>query len=306
MPTIIPQVRAQINADPENFQQPRRSITQSTGMIMPPKAQTVAAAPKLPQTGQPVTQVDPAAQAPALSPQLTALTRQKQKLQQEIQAQRDKEVEWEKQKAAYVPRDSIKTRLQQNAAEVLAELGVNYDELTNLLVTQQNGGDPVQALAAEVKELKTAQSQAADKQFQAIVNQYKAEAKSLVSKDAQKFAFLEANPEWIDGAVQHIVDEWEENPDNIVSIDEALALAEETLRDDAEKSAAVLAKVKKPAVTQEEAPVTPGTKTLPPPKTTAPRTLSHSVESTPTRTYNQFQHLSPRERLQQAIARATK
>lgn len=313
MPTITPQARPAA-VDPANFHQPRKHITHSTGMGPSIRNKGAGAPTEVAEAtqvqapvGQPIIPESTQAPAVTLSPQLTALTRSQQKLQKEIQAQRDKEANWEKEKASYVSKESIKTRLQQNAAEALAELGTNYEEITNLHVAQLNGADPVAALEAKVKAIEDSQVQATEKQFEAIIKQYKSEAGKLVKADAQKFAFLDANPDWIDGAVQYIVDEWEANPDKEVSLDEALALAEENLRDDAKKHASILEKIKAPQTTAE-APVIPGKKTLPPPRTaTAARTLTHAVESgTPTRTTNQFQHMNMKERLAAAVARASR
>ena len=307
MPTITASERPKV-VDSENFQQPRRTIRASTGMNMPKAAAIPQTPPSSPQTGQSTPVVDPTVPAVTLSPQLTALARQQQKLQREIQAQRDKEAAWEKEKSGYIPKESVRAKAQQNAVEALQEaMGMSYEELANLMITQQNSADPVQKLAAEVEQLKTNQVEQTNKQFDAIVKQYKAEATTMVKKDANKFAFLEANPEWIDGAVQHIVDEWEANPDNVVSIDDALALAEETLRDDAKKAAQTLAKLEGPK-TPAPAPQTnvpTGRRQLPPPQNTAARTLTQSMESgAPTRPKNQFQHLSMKERLDAAIQRA--
>lgn len=311
MPTITPQARVQINSDPENFQQPRRTIVQSTqsgsGKLEPFTSTGAVNLPKKPvQNGQTVTPEETTAPAVTLSPQLTALARQQQKLQKEIQAQRDKEASWEKEKAGYIPKEQIQVKAKKNAEEALKEaMGMSYEELTNLVLTQQNGGDPVAALSEEVKALKASQEENANKQFDAVIRQYKNEAKTLIQKDPTKFAFLEANPEWVDGAVQYIVDEWEADENNVISLDDALALAEENLRDDAKKQSAVWDKINKPAEATEEVPAV-AKRSLPPPKTTAARTLTHAVESAPTRSFNQFQHMSMKERIAAAVARASK
>lgn len=301
MPTITTQARAAIGSGPEDFRMPHKTITQPTGMNLPKIEKPIPAPldPSEPQkTGQLGISEETPAKAVTLSPQLTALARRQQKLQAEIQAQREKETEWEKQKAEYVPRSGFKAKLQQNAAEALKEFGTDYEELTRLLLEQQNGADPVKALASEVEQLKKAQEDGVNKQFEAIVSQYKAEAKTLVSKEAEKFAFIQANPEWIDGAVQYIVDEWEADNNNVISLEDALALTEDSLRIEAKKQADILAKIegtKKPDPAPE--------KTLPPPRSGA-RTLTEKVEAAPTRTYNQFQHMSMKERIAQAVARA--
>jgi hypothetical protein len=301
MPTITPQARAQVNADPENFQQPRRTITQATGMNSPriDRSQPTAAAPKLPQTGQGTTPEAPGS-AVTLSPQLTQLARRQQKLQQEVQSQRDKEAAWEKEKAGYVPKDSLKAKAQQNAVEALQEsLGMSYEELTNLMITQQNGADPVRALEAKISKLETDQVENTNRQYEATIKQYKAEASTLVSKDTKKYFLIDKQGAQ-DAVVQHIVDTWEENPEKVLTVEDAANDIEEFLREEAKKQKAYLDELDGP----KEVPQA-GLKKLPPPQKQAPRTLSQSQESSgQSRTYPQFQHLSMKERIAAAMAKA--
>lgn len=302
MPTITPQARVQVNPDPENFQQPRRTIKVSTGMVVPEKVATVDQT-KIDQTGQSGTTEVAPGPAVTLSPQLTAIARRQQKLQQEIQAQRDKEMAWEKEKASYVPKDSLKAKFQQNADEAIMEaFGITYEELTNTLIAQKNGVDPVQELTKKIEKLETDQKDNVSKQYDATINQYKREANELVSKDSKKY-FLINKKKAQDAVVQHIVDSWEENPDNVLTIEQAASEVEEFLREEAKQEKAYLEELEGPKeVIQDQA-----QKRLPPPKTAAPRTLSQSVETgTATRVKNQFQHMSMKERIAAATSRAQK
>lgn len=299
MPTITPQARATIGSSPESFQMPRKTVTQATGMTLPTPETAPATAPD-PKTGQSaITEDTTSAQAVTLSPQLTALARKQQKLQSEIQAQREREAEWAKKEADYVPKSDFKTKLQQNAVEALKALGTDYEELTRLLLEQQSGADPVRSLQAEVQKLKATQEENVNKQYEATLKQYKAETTALVSRDAKKYFLIDKEGAH-DAVVQHIVDTWEENPDQVLTVEEAANDIEEFLRDEAKKKKALLEELEGPAVEKTEE------KKLPPPKAQAApvKTLTQSVETTPTRSFNQFQHLSMKERIAQAVQRA--
>jgi vacuolar-type H+-ATPase subunit I/STV1 len=257
------------------------------------------------KTGQPGTTEETTAQgAVTLSPQLTALARKQQRLQQEIQAQRDKESEWAKKEADYVPKSSIKAKAQQNAVEALADIGLTYEELTNLLLSQQQGDDPIQgtvkALQAEIQQIKSTQEQNVSKQYEATVAQYRGEIDSLIASDD---AFITIREEGrADAVLQHILDTFEEDPSKVLTVEQASKEIEEFLVEEAEKKLS-LTKVKAKLTPQE---TKPAEKTLPPTKAAPPRTLTQQVETTPTRTYNQFQHLSMKERIAHAVARARK
>lgn len=302
MPTITPQARVQVNADTGSFQQPRRSITQSTGMNSPRIDRSQAGVPSQQsgKIGQGTINVETPTPEVTLSPQLTAIARRQQKLQQEVQAQRDKEAAWEKEKSGYVPRDALKAKAQQNAAEALQDaLGMSYEDLANLMITQQNGADPVKALEAKINKLETDQVENTNRQYDATIKQYKAETSAVVSKDTKKYFLIDKQGAQ-DAVVQHIVDTWEENPDKVLSVEEAANDIEEFLRDEAKKQKAYLDELDGP----KEVPQQNGKQNLPPPKP-ALRTISHSVESGgQTRNYQQFQHLSMKERIAAAIAKA--
>jgi hypothetical protein len=301
MPTITPTGRATVGASPDEYRLPRSSVTAATGMGLPSLKQVnpPVAEGGAEKTGQPDTKEETTAPAVTLSPQLTALARKQQKLQQEIQAQREKEQEWAKKEADYVPKSTFKAKLQENAAEALKDLGTDYDELTRLLLEQQNGADPVKALEAKIQKLESSQEETVNKQYEATIKQYKKETSDLVAKDPKKF-FLIAKEGAEEAVVQHIVDTWEENPDTVLTVEEAASEIEEFLREEAKKKKALLEELEGPPPQKTEE------KKLPPPRTSSVRTLTEQVESAPTRTYNQFQHLSMKERIAQAIARAQK
>ena len=296
MPTISPVVRASIGGTSQEPVPHRVSLTAQTGMNMPEKPDA-----SLPPSGQTAThEATTPTQAVTLSPQLTALARKQQKLQQEIQAQRDKEAAWTARQADYVPKSDFKAKLKENAAEALNTLGISYDELTNLLLEQQNGADPVKALKAELDQLKNDQKANVDKQYEATLRQYRAETDSLIAADPKTYHLINKQGRQ-DAVVQHILETWKEDESKVLSVSQAAKEVEDVLREQAKKMADALKELE-PATTEE----TPqAKKTLPPPKA-ALKTLTNQVDVAPTRTYNQFQFLSPKERLAQAIARASK
>jgi len=304
MPTITPQGRPTIGGSDDSIPQ-RTTVKVSTGINPSPKtAPQPQAAP--PKTGQSSVGEETRPPAVTLSPQLSALARKQQKLQAEIQAQREKEAAFEASKADFVPKSAFKDKLKQNAAEALAELGTNYDELSQLMLAQAQGADPnaerIERLTSEVENLKKSQEENVNKQFEATLKQYKAETDALVASDPKAFHFiLKENLQ--DDVVQHIVDTWKDDPDQVLTVAQAAKEVEEVFREKA-KAIAEHLKELEPA----EAPAAQSQKTLPPPKTAAaPKTLTEQVAASPTqRTYGQFQHLSMKERIAQSIARASR
>lgn len=303
MPTITPQARANIGGSEDTHQARRVQMTAATGMNLPSTSQAKTP-PTIPpaaqKTAQPGITEDTTAQAVTLSPQLTALARKQQKLQQEIQAQREREAAWATKEADYVPKSAIKTKLQENAAAALADLGTNYEELTQLHLAQMNGADPVRELRSEVDQIKKTQEDNVNKQYEATLKQYRSEAVALIATDPKAFLFI-SKGKLEDAVVQHIVETWEADPDQVLTVAQAAKEVEEVLRENARAAAAALKELEPPA----EETAQPPKKTLPPPQAAAPRTLTQRVEAAPpARTYGQFQHLSMKERIAQAVARS--
>jgi len=296
MPTVSPIARAVIGATSEDmFRQPRASITRPTGMdVLIPKKEE----PK--ETGQPVITEETKSDAVTLSPQLTALAKKQQKLQQEVQALRDREAAFTTKEADHIPKSSLIEGVKKNALQTIKDtFGMDYEELTNLILSQTGDPDPVKELKSEIQQLKTNEEQRVSKQYEATVNQYKKEIEALVSTDANFVTIKEEGAQ--EAVLQHILDTFN-NDNEILTVEEASKDIEEFLVEDALKKTG-LTKIKSKLAPQDTE------KKLPPPSTTAankqaPKTLTNSVETSPTRSVNQFQHLSMKERIAQAIQRA--
>ena len=293
MPTISPVVRPSIGG-PSDSVAPRLSLTASTGNKFSSSVPTE-------ETGQPDNkQEGSSSQAVTLSPQLTVLARKQQKLQAEIQALRSKEAAFAAKEADYVPKSVLKTKMQENAEAALKDLGFSYEEITDLLLQQQNAADPVNALKAEIKQIKATQEQNTNKQYDATLKQYRAETDSLISANPQTYLFISGLKRQ-DAVVEHIVQTWKEDESKVLTVEQAAKEVEEFLREEG-KFQASLHKKLEPAIEES---VALKDKKLPPPKS-AVRTLTNQVEVAPKRTFNQFQHMSMQERIQTAIARAQK
>lgn len=231
-----------------------------------------------------------------LSPQLTALARKQQKLQQEIQAQRDKEAAFTAKEADYIPKSQIKAKMETNAVQTLQELGFTYEEVTNLILSQQSGADPhaqeLKALKDEVQSIKSTSEQNVSKQYEATINQYKVEVKKLTQDNPEFKAINKKNAH--EAVVKHIEDTFNEDGE-ILTVEQASKDIEDYLRDEAKEWSSILEEKKEPV---EE-------KKLPAPKTGL-RTLTQQVASIPPeRTHNQSQYLSMKERIAQAVAKSS-
>jgi hypothetical protein len=292
MPQITAVVRPTIAASTEDsYKAPTKTIlAANTGMNIE-KPESGA------KTGQLNTTEDKSSEAVTLSPQLTALARKEQKFRQEQQAFKSREKEFEAKQAEYAAFASLKDKLTSKDFSVLDELGVSYEEWTNYLLNKGETSNPetqaLKKLEDEVKSIKSQQVDNVNKQYEATVNQYRKDIKVLVEKDPAYESIKELKAE--EHVLQHILDTFNEDGEAL-SIEDASKEIEDFLVEEALQ----MAKLKK---VQEK--LIPDKKTLPPPKTGL-RTLTQSIAPSSTKTYQQSQHLSPKERIAQAIAKSQK
>lgn len=253
------------------------------------------------QTGQAPTSEETSSEAVTLNPQASQLARLHQKHQREVELLRQKQSEWEKQKDSYVPKSDLRAKFEADPVGTLQEFGMTYDQFNERLLAKLNGDDPVKALESRIDNLQKSQEENVNKQYEATLKQYKTEATALVAKDLKAYHFI-SKGKHEDAVVQHIVDTWEENPDQVLTVEQAAKEIEEFLRAEAKEKSDLLRELDPP---QEE--TVPQKKQLPPPqRSAAPRTLTNDTAVSPQRTYGQFQHLSMKERIAQAVARASK
>lgn len=259
-------------------------------------------------------------EAVTLSPQLTALARKEQAFRKQEQAFKAKEQEFkanqtafEAKQAEYAGYAKLKESLTAKDYSILDELGVSYEEWTNYLLSKGEGATPEnQALAELRNELKsvkdkqaeseTKQKEAVDKQYEATVNQYRKEIQSLIASDPSFETVKELKAE--EHVLQHILDTFNEDGE-VLTVSDAAQEVEEKLLEDA-LAMARLKKVQDKIKPVETASADSQKKILPPPSASkqAIKTLTNEVAPASTKTYPQFQHLSPKERIAQAIAKS--
>lgn len=314
MPTITPVIRQVIGATSEDsFRQPRKTISATTGMDIAAKqtpvttnqsneTTQVSQNAQTSQPGQTNISEDTSTKEVTLASKYTAIARKEQKSLERENLLKVKEAEWKAKEADYIPKSALKDKLKANAGETLRELGLDYNELTELLLNQQNTADPVKKLEAEIENLKSAQEKNVSTQYEATVAQYRKEIQSLVAKDESLITIKEENAEAV--VLQHILDTFEKDGE-ILTVEEASKDIEDYLIEEAMKKISltkVKAKMSMAAPTTQEQ-----KKILPPPQRNGLRTLTNQIDTSPNRRdKNQFQFLSEKQRIAQAIARATK
>lgn len=309
MPTITarPGAVTQTNQGPVSAV-PRTSITANTraGFTQNPYSspdEEVTATTEE-SGGQGITSVEEvetkSPEAVTLSPQLTALARREQKFRQQEQAFKAERAKFESEKAEVAGLQPLRAKLAAKDFSALEDLGVDYNEYTEYLLNKPEGEKPeakaLNEMREELNSFKETQKKNEEKQYEATVSQYRNDIKALVAKDPNFESIKESGAE--EHVLQHILDTFEQDGEAL-SVEEAAKEVEEQIIEDALK----LAKLSK-----VQAKMAPPKKTLPPPsqKGAGLRTLTQQIAPPTSRTYAQFQHLSPKERLAQAVAKANR
>lgn len=300
MPVISPQTRPQIQAQTEDsWRAPHRTIQAKT--MSETKALETPAASEGQQSI--VKEGTPKEEKVTLSPQLTALARKEQSFRKQEQAHKAQVKEFEARQTEFQTKQAevqafsgMKDRLAKKDYSVLDEMNVSYEEWTQYLLSKGDKDKPevqeLNKLRDEVNSLKTRQEENVNKQFEATKAQYRKEIKDLVAKDPRFETVKELKME--EDVLQHILDTFNEDGEAL-SVEEAAQEVEDFRTEEALKMAR-LKKVQEKIRPKVE-------KTLPPPKP-AMKTLTNQIAPQSTKTSAQFQHLSPRERIAQAIEKS--
>lgn len=150
-----------------------------------------------------------------LSPAASALARKEQQFRQREQAFKADQDKFASYKEKAEKFDQLSERLKAKDFKAAEELGLNYEEYVQYQLTQANGEDPVAqkfaALEARITELTKGQEENLEQQFEATVADYRKEVSALVESSAEFASLKHLGKEAIDGAVQLIVDSWEED-----------------------------------------------------------------------------------------------
>lgn len=294
--------------------QPGAAGKPSTTEVNPEPKEQIQAITKTDENGQPTTVKEETKQeAVTLSPQLTALARKEQAFRKQEQTFKTQQAEFktkqeafEKQQADFQVLSKAKERLAADDYTVLDELGVSYEKYTNYLLNKGESEKPedkaLQELREELKSVKTKQEESEaqrkesiDKQYAETIKQYEKSIAEIVEKDPDLSSIKERKAEAY--VLQHILDTFNEDGETL-TVEQAAKEIEDAIVADAEealKLSKLKAKIQPPAEEKKQ---------LQPPTKQPLKTLTNQVASTQTKTYPQFQHLSPKERIAQAIAKS--
>jgi hypothetical protein len=297
MPIVTPQDRPIVTQSTEDsFRYPKKTITQSTGMDI---SKTFSGAPIQETPRQESTSVETSTSQKevSLSPQLTALARKEQKIRQQEQALKAEKDALVAERAEIAQLKSAKQKLSAKDYSILDELGVSYEEWTNYLInkgTPDPNAERIKQLESKLAEFETNQKQNTDKQYEATIKQYERDISKTVESNPKYKGIKDVEAE--KHVLQHILDTFKEEGE-VLTVQDAVEDVLGILKDDAKKMQALL---------DQEKPVEAPQKTLPPPRSGL-RTLTNQIAQTaPSQPRNQFQHMSPKERIAAAIAKAQK
>lgn len=308
MPVITPQARGTLTSQTSDaYQAPMKTImanTKAASMMTPftapdptPKAEVTEA---IEENGQEATTIEEVKtpEAVTLSPQLTALARREQKFRQQEQAFKAEKAEFAAKQTEVAGLADLKGKLANKDYSALEELGVTYEEFVQYKLNQGDSATPeaqaYKKLEDEINGIKSSQKQNEEKQYEATVSQYRNDIKALVAKDPQFESIKELGAE--DHVLQHILDTFEQDGE-VLSVDEAAKEVEEALMEEAMRMS---------NLTKVKAKSAPAKAILPPPQKASPslKTLTQQIAPQTPKTFGQFQHLSPKERLAQALAKS--
>lgn len=173
-----------------------------------------------------------AATSQPLSPQFVALAKKEQAIRKARQELKSQQEAWERERANYVAKESLKT----DPITALNELGLTYDKLTELQLSQQNP-DPNQQTLEQLEKLKAQIEErlsSVDKRFEerdkqaydAAVNQIRKDVELLVNSDPA-FETIKASGET--GSVVELIEKVFYKEGTILSVEEAAQLVEDAL-----------------------------------------------------------------------------
>lgn len=294
MPTITPQDRPVITQSTEDsFRYPKKIIQHSTGMDMK-KTFSGAPAQEQPRQDSPPVETPQLPKEATLSPQLTALARKEQRIRQQELALKQEKDAIAAERAEIAQLKAAKGKISAKDYSVLDELGVSYEEWTQYLISKGNpdpSAERIKQLEDKLAKFENNQTEAINSQFEATKQQYQKEISKITTENPKYKGIKAVQAE--EHVLQHILDTFKEEK-TVLTVDEACEDVLQALKEEAARFKAL-----DPEAPKEE-------KTLPPPRT-SPRSLTNQVaQSMPSQPRNQFQHMSPKERVAEAVKRANR
>lgn len=196
----------------------------------------------------------------ALSPKFAALARKEKALRAQAQAIKAREEAFKASEATYSQKYVDKEKLKSNPMEVLSELGLSYDDLTNLVLNSNSTQSPeiselkkeLQALKDEQLQIKTGAQKSQEAAYEQALTQIRNEAKLLVDSNEAYETIKETNNY---EAVVELIKETFDSEGTLLTVEDAATQVEEYLMENALKMAQlrkIKAKLNPPAKPEEE------------------------------------------------------
>lgn len=179
-----------------------------------------------------------------LSPKFAALARKERDLRRQMQALKAREEEFKVKETEYQTSYIPKSRITEDTLGALSELGINYDDLVNQVLSQ-SGPETLEMkkLRAEIKAIKETQTQSATKaeeqakqQYEHAVSQIRNEAKLLVDANSEYETIKAMGAE---EAVVELIRQTFDADGTLLSVEEAAMKVEEHLLEEAMKMASL-------------------------------------------------------------------
>lgn len=191
-----------------------------------------------------------------LDSQTAALAKKEAKIRQAEQTLRAKEQKLIEDQKRLERLERLEKALANKDYSGVEDL-VNYDEYTNYLLEKQKTADPnaqaIQKLNSEIAEMKKADQQRLNQQFDAAVSERKSAIAKLVDSNPEDYSAIKELKRH-DAVIQHILDTWEHDELDL-SVEDAAKEVEEILVEKAKQYAGITKLKGAAAPTEEKKPL---------------------------------------------------
>jgi hypothetical protein len=239
----------------------------------------------------------PTEESVKLSPQLSILARQEQKIRERERVLKEREKSVEADLAEAQKYKELKAKLTAKDYSEAEALGLNYDEYTKYKVDKLNGEDPnqeaIKALTDKIAALEKGKEEDAAQAYEDTIKEYKKEISALTASTPE---FQSLKGKYEEHILQNITDSWETDGEEVTIAQSAKDVLEYLKGEKAELDSLF----KTPEVTKEAG---AEKQSLPPPKSGLKTLTQQITTGSEKRPLKSLQHLSESERYAEARRR---
>lgn len=183
---------------------------------------------------------------PKFARRFAALSRQEKQIQEKQKAVEDKEKQLEAMRTEAEEVKAVLAMAKENPLEFLKKTGLDYNELTNLVLSSELSEEDkkFKTLEKEIEELKqskerekqeqeAAKLKAQEERFVSLINNYKVECKNTVQQNPDKYELILANGREDD--VFDIIERYFVETETVLDFDIAADYLEQILFEEAQK-----------------------------------------------------------------------